>query len=161
MSAALQSLPEQKPNVSFERMEIHHVKEVVAIETDVFPFPWSYASFVNCMTYGYDCWVMRDESDVMIGYFIVMKVVDEAHLLTFAVRSGSQGRGFGRVMLEKVIAIAHELGMDSVFLEVRPSNRRAWNLYERFGFAEIGRRKNYYQAAGNAREDGIMMRLPL
>ncbi len=161
MSVALQSLPEHKPNASFERMEINHIKEVLAIETDVFPFPWSYASFVNCVACGYDCWVMRDESEVMIGYFIVMKVIDEAHLLTFAVRSGSQGRGFGRIMLEKVIEITHELGMESVFLEVRPSNRRAWDLYERFGFEEIGRRKNYYQAEGNAREDCIMMRLPL
>jgi len=152
---------EKQSEVSFRRMEIRHVQDVVEIEKDVFPFPWSYDSFINCVGCGYDCWVMRDESEDMIGYFVVMRVVDEAHLLTFAIRSASQRHGLGRIMLRRVVEVAREIGTDSVFLEVRPSNEPARNLYESMGFKEIGRRKNYYIAASNTREDAIMMRLPL
>ena len=161
MSVIMQSRPEAKPDVSFERMPIHLVREVLAIENDVFPFPWGYTSFVNCIASGYDCWIMRDEFGSLAGYFVVMKVIDEAHLLTFALRRDVQGRGYSRVMLERVVAVACELGVESVFLEVRPSNIPAVRLYERFGFHEIGRRRNYYPAPDNTREDAIMMRLPL
>ena len=53
------------------------------------------------------------------------------------------------------------MGMRSMFLEVRPSNVRAVDIYDRYGFAEIGRRKNYYEATGGTREDAIVMRLSL
>ncbi len=51
------------------------------------------------------------------------------------------------------------MGAESVLLEVRPSNARALAVYERFGFAEIGRRKGYYPAHEGKREDAIVMRL--
>jgi ribosomal-protein-alanine N-acetyltransferase len=44
---------------------------------------------------------------------------------------------------------------------VRPSNTRAIVIYERYGFVRIGRRKAYYPAAGDAREDAIVMRFTL
>jgi ribosomal-protein-alanine N-acetyltransferase len=159
MNLATKPFPEMK--VCFERMKIRHVREVLSIETAVFPFPWEHASFVSCVANDYECWVMNDQSDAVVGYFIVMKVVDEAHLLTFAIRGDAQGQGLGRILLEKVIAVARGIGMDSVFLEVRDTNQRARDLYSHLNFIEIGRRKNYYPAGGNTREDAIMMRLPL
>jgi ribosomal-protein-alanine N-acetyltransferase len=51
--------------------------------------------------------------------------------------------------------------MQSVLLEVRPSNTRAIAIYQRYGFVEIGRRRDYYPAAGDKREEAIVMRLPL
>jgi ribosomal-protein-alanine N-acetyltransferase len=160
MSAAEQSLPTSNPALSFERMQAGDLPDVLAIENDVFPFPWGRASFLNCLSEGYECWVVRGANDAMLGYFIVMHVVDEAHLLTFALRRDTHGRGGGKTMLDKVVSVAYALGVDAVFLEVRPSNERAISLYQHFGFATVGRRKNYYPAANNTREDAIMMRLP-
>jgi ribosomal-protein-alanine N-acetyltransferase len=51
--------------------------------------------------------------------------------------------------------------MTSILLEVRPSNKRALEVYQRYGFARIGLRKGYYPAANNTREDAIVMRLPI
>jgi ribosomal protein S18 acetylase RimI-like enzyme len=63
-----------------------------------------------------------------------------------------QGQGLGRFLLNQAVACARGLGMESVLLEVRPSNTRALEIYERYGFKQIGRRKGYYPAAtGNAR----------
>jgi len=56
--------------------------------------------------------------------------------------------------------VARAAGGRQMFLEVRPSNAPALALYEKAGFATIGRRKGYYPAA-NGREDALVMRLPL
>jgi ribosomal-protein-alanine N-acetyltransferase len=60
-----------------------------------------------------------------------------------------------------VAQVARGKGMESLLLEVRPSNTRAIVIYERYGFVRIGRRKAYYPAAGDAREDAIVMRFTL
>ena len=70
----------------------------------------------------------------------------------------AEREGLGRFLLDKVAACARGLAMESVLLEVRPSNHRAIRLYERFGFTSIGRRKNYYPARHRSREDAIVMR---
>ena len=90
-----------------------------------------------------------------------MLAVDEAHLLNISVRRDLHGHGVGRLQLDKVVALAKEHGMTSILLEVRPSNQRAFAVYERYGFLRIGNRKGYYPAADGAREDAIVMRLPL
>jgi ribosomal-protein-alanine N-acetyltransferase len=51
--------------------------------------------------------------------------------------------------------------MESMLLEVRPSNTRALEIYERYGFKHIGRRKGYYPAANGQREDALVMRFLL
>jgi ribosomal-protein-alanine N-acetyltransferase len=72
-----------------------------------------------------------------------------------------QRRGIGKMLLDKVCLLAHQQQMQSVLLEVRPSNTRAIAIYQRYGFVEIGRRRDYYPAAGDKREEAIVMRLPL
>ncbi len=59
------------------------------------------------------------------------------------------------------MACARGLGMESVLLEVRPSNERALEIYQRYGFQTIGRRKGYYPTANQQREDAIVMRFGL
>ena len=90
-----------------------------------------------------------------------MAVVDEAHLLNVAVAQERQREGLGRYLLDKICACARGLSMDSILLEVRPTNLRALAVYERYGFTEIGRRRGYYPAHHGQREDAIVMRLGL
>ena len=90
-----------------------------------------------------------------------MMALDEAHLLNVSVASTHQRRGLGLYLLDKVAACARGLGAESVLLEVRPSNRRALDVYQRYGFANIGRRKAYYPAHDGQREDAIVMRFQL
>jgi len=61
--------------------------------------------------------------------------------------------------LREAVRISRHHKLEGVLLEVRPSNPRAIQLYERFGFATIGRRKNYYPARHRSREDALVMRL--
>lgn len=147
--------------VSLEAMQADDLSAVLEIENAVYPHPWSRANFLDSLHGGHEAWVLRDDNGVLLGYFLIMLVVDEAHLLNISVRGDLHGRGIGRLLLDKVAQMAREKGMASILLEVRPSNVRAIMLYERFGFVQIGRRKAYYPAADNAREDAVVMRFCL
>lgn len=145
----------------FAPMQVNDLPEVLAIENDVYPYPWTRGNFLDSLFNRYEAWTVRDPAGALAGYFLVMLAVDEAHLLNISVRRDLHGKGLGRLQLDKVAALAKDKGMTSVLLEVRPSNQRALAVYERYGFAQIGRRKGYYPAADNNREDAIVMRLPL
>jgi ribosomal-protein-alanine N-acetyltransferase len=147
--------------LDYAPMQAGDVDEVHALEQSVFPHPWSRANFTDSLASGYDAWVLRDADGVLIGYFLLMFAVDEAHLLDVAVAAQRQGQGLGRYLLDKIMARARGMGMESVLLEVRPSNERALQVYKNYGFGEIGRRKGYYPAHGGQREDAIVMRFVL
>lgn len=145
--------------LDFSPMKVQDVEEVVRIEHDAYPFPWTRGNFLDSLASRYEAWVARESQGRLAGYFLLMPAVDEVHLLNITVRPDLQGQGIGRQLLDKVIAMAQALGMGSVLLEVRPSNRHALAVYRHTGFHEIGLRKSYYPAAGQSREDAIVMRL--
>jgi ribosomal-protein-alanine N-acetyltransferase len=142
-------------------MVVGDVDEVFALETSVYPHPWSRGNFIDSLASGYNSWTLRDDAGALVGYFLLMPVVDEAHLLNVAVARERQREGLGLYLLDKVCACARGLLMESILLEVRPSNLRALKVYEQYGFAEIGRRKAYYPAHNGQREDAIVMRFTL
>jgi ribosomal-protein-alanine N-acetyltransferase len=146
-------------SLQFSRMRVEDLPDVLLIEYDVYPHPWTRGNFVDSINSGYETWVLRTGAS-LTGYFLLMPAVDEAHLLNITVHPQMQGRRLGRHMLDKVVELAQTKGMRSVLLEVRPSNRRALEIYKHCGFAEIGLRKNYYPAF-NGREDAIVMRLSI
>ncbi len=147
--------------LSFAPMGPGDVDEVYALECSVFPHPWSRGNFSDSLASGYDAWTARDETGALAGYYLLMYAVDEAHLLDVAVAAGRQRQGLGRHLLDRIGERAREQGMASILLEVRPSNERALDVYRRYGYREIGRRKAYYPAHGGQREDAIVMRIDL
>jgi ribosomal-protein-alanine N-acetyltransferase len=144
--------------LNYEPMQKSDLADVVALEQSVYPHPWSMANFEDSLSSNYEAWILRDRDGALLGYFLLMAVVDEAHLLNVAVSAEKQGQGLGRFLLNQAVACSRGLGMESVLLEVRPSNTRALEIYERYGFKQIGRRKGYYPAADGQREDAIVMR---
>lgn len=148
----------QDASLQFRRMTEQDLDEVVAIEDKVYPHPWSRGNFIDSIRSDYQAWVLCDGAGRVLGYFLLMFAVDEVHLLNISVRGDLHGRGLGRHQLQKIVALGQQHGMLSVLLEVRPSNARALAVYERYGFARIGLRKNYYPAGIGGREDAIVMR---
>jgi ribosomal-protein-alanine N-acetyltransferase len=143
-------------------MVVADVDEVYALEQSVFPHPWSRGNFMDSLASGYDAWVLREPDEgALAGYFLLMYAVDEAHLLDVAVCGARHGSGLGRFLLDRIAARARAMGMGSILLEVRPSNVRAMQVYERYGYTQIGRRKGYYPAHEGRREDAIVMRYAL
>ncbi len=147
--------------LDYQPMTQGDVDEVLELEQSVYPMPWSRGNFLDALHCAYPAWVLRAADGQLLGYFLLMPIVDEVHLLNLAVRSSKQGLGLGHFMLEKAMACACGLGMASMLLEVRPSNARALALYARAGFLQVGLRKAYYPAVEQQREDAIVMRRAL
>jgi ribosomal-protein-alanine N-acetyltransferase len=135
--------------------------EVALIERSAYEFPWTRGNFADSLRNGYFGMCLRHVTGTLIGYCVLMPVVDEMHLLNLCVAPSAQGAGAGLALLREAVRITRHEKLSGLLLEVRPSNQRAIRLYERFGFASIGRRKNYYPARYRGREDAIVMRLTL
>ena len=140
-------------------MRAQDVEDVVAIENQAYPFPWTRGNFLDSLHSRYDAWIVREAEGQIAGYFLAMPVVDEMHLLNITVRPTLQGKKLGRRLLDKVIVLTRAASMQSILLEVRPSNPHALAFYQHVGFEQIGIRKNYYPSTGSTREDAIVMRL--
>ena len=83
------------------------------------------------------------DAEGVAGFALARAISDEAELLLLAVSARAQGRGFGRMLLDRFCTLAAARGAIRLHLEVREGNH-AVNLYNRAGFGLIGRRRNYY-----------------
>ena len=137
-------------------MQRSDIKVLAEIESAAYEFPWELETFRSCFKIGYHCWVGERAREV-VGYGISTIGAGESHVLNLCVAPNWQGRGYGRVILQKLIDEATRFKADSLFLEVRPSNPNAIKLYRSVGFNEIGMRKDYYPARNYGREDALVM----
>ncbi|HEX8542245.1 alanine acetyltransferase [Pseudomonas syringae] len=140
--------------VTFRPMTEADLDAVLKIEYAAFSHPWTRGIFLDGLK-SYEIWLMFEGAQ-QVGHGVVQVIIDEAHLLNITVKPESQGRGLGLRLLEHLMSRAYALNARECFLELRDSNRSAYRLYERFGFNEIGRRRDYYPAVGG-REDALVM----
>lgn len=143
----------------FRPMVESDLDAIMEIEPHIYSHPWSRGNFSDSLVSGYSAWVLLDGVKI-IGYALMMMVLDEAHLLNLSVAKAYQKQGLGRLLLEHMIAIAKKHAAANMFLEVRPSNISAIALYENIGFNEMAIRRGYYPAH-NGREDAVLMGLAL
>jgi [ribosomal protein S18]-alanine N-acetyltransferase len=147
------------PNSEIRLMYPSDLKGVTRVEQAAYEYPWSLGIFRDCMLAGYYALVL-DQGSGVSGYAIMSIAGGEAHVLNLCVHPASQRCGYGRRLLNALLLRAHECAVNKVFLEVRPSNRVALNLYHSVGFVQIGIRPAYYQAS-YGREDAVVLSLTL
>lgn len=143
----------------FRPMQMADLDAIMAIEPTIYPYPWSRGNFSDSLDAGYSGWVYEEQGRI-VGYAMLMLVLDEAHLLNISIVQSHQGRGLGRALLEYMMQVARGHGATNMFLEVRPSNLAAIRLYESTGFNEMAVRRGYYPAV-DGREDAILMGMAL
>ena len=95
-------------------------------------------------------------TDKVVGFSLFRTVADESELLLIAVLPGQQRRGVGTLLLDDFIDRARDGQVGRVHLEVRDGNP-AIGMYRTAGFSPVGRRRNYYHAAGGKRYDAITL----
>ena len=158
MSAQLKTQYQLRP------MQMSDLDAIMQIEPTIYSHPWTRGNFSDSLQNGYSGWVLEQNGE-MIGYSLLMMVLDEAHLLNLSVTKSMQKQGLGRFLLEHMLKIAKYHQAINLFLEVRPSNISAIALYENMGFCEISVRRGYYPAdpkiSEHGREDAILMGLAL
>ena len=148
-----------KPNYQLRPMQMADLDAVMVIEPTIYTHPWTRGNFSDSINSGYSAWVL-EANQTIIGYALLMMVLDEAHLLNLSVAKQQQKQGLGRYLLEHMLQNAKNHKAANMFLEVRPSNISAIALYENMGFCEMAVRRGYYPAL-DGREDAVLMGLAL
>ncbi|MCH7856512.1 MAG: ribosomal protein S18-alanine N-acetyltransferase [Gemmatimonadetes bacterium] len=144
--------------LSLRAMTASDVPEVARIETTAFSTPWSEATFRSLLERsGVELWVAEWGGE-LAAYAILWRVRDEGELANIAVRGDLRGRGIGSRLLSRMLKVAEDSGVRSLYLEVRESNELAREMYARRGFQEIGVRKGYYEGP---REDARVLKKSL
>lgn len=156
MSAVLEGFSAEE---QFRLMVDTDLDAVIAIEEKVYPYPWTRGIFYDCLRIGYLCRVL-EKNGKLVAYSIMSVAVAESHLLTLVVAVDEQRKGYGKKMLNEMIQQAVSDTANTMYLEVRTSNKAAIQLYHQRGFNELGVRNNYYPAE-HGREDALMLALDL
>lgn len=144
-----------RSTLTFRPMQTNDLEQVNAVEQQSATHPWRKAHFADSLESGYICELAVIDHHVA-GHCVMMMVSGEASILILTVAKNYQRQGIGRQLLQHMIEKAVQAGCETILLEVRRSNRKAFSLYLNEGFSEIGIRKNYYPM-GNSHEDAIVM----
>lgn len=138
-------------------MTLKDVPTVVELDGMSFTLPWPERSFRFELTDNpaSRCWVAEVDGRV-VGMIIAWLLVDEAHIATIATHPDHRRRGIARKLLMHALRYMSREGAVTSFLEVRESNTAAQEMYRRFGYEQVGRRKRYYK---DTNEDAILMTL--
>jgi ribosomal-protein-alanine N-acetyltransferase len=142
--------------------KIGDLASIVAIEQHSFTQPWSEATFhEELVRYPPSLYVLKKEpAQPVLGYLCFWAAAGEIQLLTLAVHPDHRRAGLGRYMMECLVQEALLREAEHIYLEVRPSNLPALQLYTRLGFQTLYRRPGYYQP-GNEEALVMQRKLPL
>ena len=136
-------------------MTAAHVSSVAELEKVCFSAPWSENSVASELNNPLALWLVAVENDRLAGYIGSQSVMGESDMMNVAVAPEHRRRGVGEALVSALAEVLKEQGNESLALEVRASNMPAIALYEKLGFAQVGRRPNYYR---NPKEDALILR---
>ena len=122
------------------------------IHAEAFAAPWSEAEFADLLAQPGVLAVVEAN-----GFILIRVVLDEAEILTLAVRPKARRLGLGGELVGRGAVAATQAGAARLFLEVAEDNAPARALYDRAGFSQIGRRKAYYAQADGGRTDALVL----
>lgn len=162
---------------SIRPMEPGDIPAVVAIDRLSFPTPWSASSYAYELKHrnssffyvllepdsnggssperGWRRWLhsatgLRPQKSRVIGYVGIRLRDSGTHISTIAVHPDWCGNGLGELLLLTVIEQSAKMESSIVTLEVRPSNKTAQSLYQKYGFRFTGVHEGYYRDGENA-----------
>lgn len=146
------------PDVSIRPMKAVDLEAVARMELATFSTPWREDTFRSLLERpGVELWVAELDGEVA-AYAVLWCILEEGELANIAVRDDVRGRGIGSALLGRMLVVARDSGVRSLYLEVRESNRSARRLYAGRDFLEIGVRHDYYN---KPREDALVLKKTL
>jgi ribosomal-protein-alanine acetyltransferase len=137
-----------------ETAKLEHLQRLAAIERQCFSDPWPEQIIVRML----DQFTVCIDGDALAGYIVLSSVLDEGSIDNVAVAPEFRRQGVADLLLSDAESRGRAMRLASLTLEVRAGNEPAIRLYEKHGFAKVGRRKSYYE---KPREDAILMTLLL
>lgn len=142
--------------IRIEPMKVEDLPDVLEIERDSFPVPWSESSFRYELKNNKEVasLMVARLDGILIGYVCFWVVFKETHIMNLAVRRDFRRQGIGEAIIRAALKEALYKGAESATLEVRASNIPAIKLYEKLGFRVTSVRRNYYDIP---RADALVM----
>ena len=141
--------------IQIQFMNQAHVSQVAELEKLCFSMPWSEKSIASELHNDLALWLVAVDGDTVAGYVGSQTVFPETDMMNIAVLPERRREGIAEVLVDSLIVELKRMGSQCLTLEVRASNAPAIALYEKKGFREVGRRKNYYR---DPREDALILR---
>lgn len=132
-----------------------HVPQVAALEKICFSDPWSENSVAGELSNPLSCWLVCVENGTVLGYVGAQTVLGETDMMNLAVIPQARRRGIAESLILNLVEELKKQDSHCLSLEVRAPNAPARALYEKLGFAQVGRRPNYYR---NPKEDALILR---
>ena len=149
--------PLKQKELLIEPMKLKDLLEVMEIERQSYPSPWSLYLFIaEIKDNRFAHYLVMKQEEKIIAYGGMWVFMKEAHITNLVVHPSSRGKGYGKTLLKTLIQEAWERGLEKITLEVRVSNLAARKLYQGRGFKVDCVRRNYY-----GREDALLMYLCL
>ncbi len=146
----------EKPEfpINLRPMQRGDVTAITLIETRIFPDPWPAVAFEEELSRDNGGMIVAENKGIITGYIGYIIAAGEAQIINVGVAPEFRGKSIAKRLLSHIFEIAKRADCEYIFLDVRPSNAAAINLYSRFGFAELYRRPGYYRFPY---EDAIVM----
>ena len=151
------------PTWQLEVITPQDLDRIQTIDYLAFKRPWNRNLFLeelscdNAFSYSVRC-NQTDQSPAIIAYVFWRMVLTELHIIRIAVTQDFRSKGVATWLLQQCFKLTEQKDFDSVYIEVRPSNKAAIALYRKLGFDVIGTRPNYYPESN---EDALVMKKQL
>lgn len=136
-------------------MTAEHIAPIAALEQVCFSDPWPAAAVESELSNPLSLWLVAVEDGRVAGYVGSQSVLGEADMMNVAVSPDFRRQGVAEALLCELERRLKENGVYSLTLEVRASNAPAIALYHKLGYAQVGRRPNYYH---KPKEDALILR---
>ncbi|WP_371188523.1 ribosomal protein S18-alanine N-acetyltransferase [Thalassotalea maritima] len=149
--------------MNITRFDETSLTAIYDIEVACNSHPWSEKLLASCIGGRYITRQLQSEHGKIVGFYIADWVIDEMTLMEICVHPAHQGLGLGQHLLDDLFKQARQNDVIDIHLEVRASNQSALHLYQKNGFVETYRRKDYYPSATHisGKEDAIVMKKSL
>ena len=130
--------------------DLDNIKDILVSDFDDF---WNYNILKEELESPNSKYIIaKTNDDEIIGFAGIKIIVDTADIMNIVVKKSWRNQGVGNLLLTNLVSLCKELNLSSLSLEVNEDNIPAIHLYKKFGFKQIGLRKNYYQG-----KNGLVM----
>ena len=141
--------------IELKKMTQAHVPQIAALEKECFSDAWSERSIASELCNDLSLWLVALDGETVAGYIGSQSVLGESDMMNVAVAPAYRRQGVGEQLVQALCRCLAERGNQTLTLEVRASNEPAKAMYEKLGFAQVGRRPRYYE---KPREDALILR---
>ena len=136
----------------YEALTGNYAEIVAAIHEEAFGESWSSKAFVDLMNIPASYGIIAHEDHDPSGFILCQGDHEESEIITIATCIPYRRKGIGTGLIDRALMQTKRL-----FLEVGADNEAAYDFYIRYGFEDVGRRKNYYVRSSGGKVDAIIM----